>query len=215
MEDGDEFMQNDFEKGLLRYIKKEQLEKIQQIKIGVAGAGGLGSNSAFNLVRSGFKKFTIVDFDVVEASNLNRQFFFLDQINMPKVEALKENLESINPDVEIEAICKTITKGNINHLFSCCDVLIEAFDKVKYKKIIVENFWMSDKLLVCASGIAGWGDSDDIRIRKVRDKFYMIGDLVSEADEKLPPISPRVNIAAAKQADVILNYFLECEKIKY
>lgn len=206
-------MQNDFEKGLLSHIKKEQLEKLQKVKVGVAGAGGLGSNCVFNLVRSGFKKFKIVDFDIVEKSNLNRQFFFLDQINMPKVEALKENLKRINPDVEIEAVCKTITEENINHLFSCCDVVIEAFDKVKYKKIIVENFLNSDKLLVCASGLAGWGNSDDIKVRKVHDKFYIIGDLTTEVDENLPPISPRVNIAAAKQADVILNYFLEYENL--
>ncbi|NLI57088.1 MAG: sulfur carrier protein ThiS adenylyltransferase ThiF [Clostridium sp.] len=201
-------MENDFLKGLLNYIKEEQLEKIQKVKIGVAGTGGLGSNCAFNLVRSGFKKFKIVDFDIVEPSNLNRQFFFLDQINMPKVEALKDNLKRINPDVEIETVYKKITPENVKDMFSDCDVVVEAFDKVKYKKIIVENFLMSDKLLVCVSGVAGWGNSDDIRIRKVRDKFYMIGDFVTEVGENLPPISPRVNITAAKQADVILNYFL-------
>lgn len=149
-------MENDFLKGLLNYIKEEQLEKIQKVKIGVAGTGGLGSNCAFNLVRSGFKKFKIVDFDIVEPSNLNRQFFFLDQINMPKVEALKDNLKRINPDVEIETVYKKITPENVKDMFSDCDVVVEAFDKVKYKKIIVENFLMSDKLLVCVSGVAGW-----------------------------------------------------------
>lgn len=201
-------MLNDFENGLLNYIKREQLIKLQKVKIGVAGAGGLGSNCTFNLVRSGFKKFKILDFDVVEPSNLNRQFFFLDQVNMPKVEALKENLKRINPDVEVEGIFKKITKENVKDMFCDCDVVVEAFDKVKYKKIIVENFLTSDKLLVCVSGLAGWGNSDDIRVKKVRDKFYMIGDFLTEAGENLPPISPRVNIAAAKQADVILDYFL-------
>lgn len=67
---------NSFEKGLSDYIGHDRLSKIQQIKIGIAGAGGLGSNCAFNLVRSGFTKFKIVDFDLVEPSNLNRQFYF-------------------------------------------------------------------------------------------------------------------------------------------
>ncbi|MDQ2085934.1 sulfur carrier protein ThiS adenylyltransferase ThiF [Herbivorax sp. ANBcel31] len=202
-------MYNDFEKGLLGFIGEEQLKKLQNVKIAVAGAGGLGSNCAFNLVRSGFKKFKIVDFDVVEPSNLDRQFFFLDQINMPKVEALKENLKRINPDIEIEAVCKKVTGENIKELFCHFDVVVEAFDKVKYKKLIVENFLLSDKLLVCASGLAGWGNSDNIRIREVHDKFYMIGDFVTEVSENAPPISPKVNIAAAKQADVILSYFLK------
>ncbi|TYQ18390.1 UNVERIFIED_CONTAM: sulfur carrier protein ThiS adenylyltransferase [Acetivibrio alkalicellulosi] len=204
-------MLNNFEKGLVKYIGKENLARLQKVKIGIAGAGGLGSNCAFNLVRSGFSKFKIVDFDVVESSNLDRQFFFIDQINMSKVEALKLNLKRINPDIDIEAICDKVTKDNIKALFDDCDVLIEAFDKVLYKKLIVENFMSSDKLLVCASGLAGWGNSDSIKTRKVHDKFYMVGDFVTEVGENMPPISPRVNIAAAKQADIVLTYFLEGE----
>ena len=74
------------------------------MKIGIAGAGGLGSNVALNLVRSGIDAFRIVDFDCVEASNLNRQFYFRDQIGRPKVEALRENLQRIRPEVEVDAI---------------------------------------------------------------------------------------------------------------
>ena len=62
------------------------------MRIGIAGAGGLGSNVAVNLVRTGVKKLKIVDFDVVDESNLNRQFYFMDQVGRPKVEALRENL---------------------------------------------------------------------------------------------------------------------------
>ena len=79
---------NEFEKALAVYLGEAKLRKIQKVKIGIAGAGGLGSNCAFNLVRSGFKKLKIVDFDVVEHSNLDRQFYFSDQIGIPKIEAL-------------------------------------------------------------------------------------------------------------------------------
>lgn len=200
---------NEFEKGLAGYIGEERLFKLQNIKVGIAGAGGLGSNCAFNLVRSGFKKFKIVDFDVIEPSNLNRQFYFQDQLNVPKVEALEQNLKRINPDLEIEAVQLKISQENIKELFNDCEVVVEAFDKVMYKTLIVETFFSSGKLLVSASGLAGWGNSDDIRVRKVHDKFYMVGDFVSEVSEDLPPISPKVNIAAAKQADIVLNYFIQ------
>ena len=103
---------NGFEKGLMRYIGEEKLEKLKKVKVGIAGAGGLGSNCAFNLVRSGFYKFKIVDFDVVEPSNLNRQFFFLDQLGMPKVLALEENLRRINPEVRIDFIQQKVQKDN-------------------------------------------------------------------------------------------------------
>jgi len=200
---------NVFEKGICGYIGEERLEIIQKVKIGIAGAGGLGSNCAFNLVRSGFKRLKIVDFDIVEPSNLNRQFYFLDQLNIPKVDALKSNLLRINPDLEIEAINTMIERKNIKQIFKECDIVVEAFDKTMYKTMIAESFFSSGKLLVCASGIGGWGKSDDIVVKKVHENFYVVGDFVSEVDENLLPISPRVNIVAAKQADIVLSRVLE------
>ncbi|NLK22258.1 MAG: sulfur carrier protein ThiS adenylyltransferase ThiF [Epulopiscium sp.] len=199
---------NYFEKALLDYIGKVNLIKIQEVKIGIAGAGGLGSNCAFNLVRCGFKYFKIIDFDKVEFSNLNRQFFFYHQIGLPKVAILKENLLNINPDIEVETIDLKLEKDNISLGFSDCDIIVEAFDKAIYKKIIVEAYMNSGKFLVSASGLGGWGKSDDIKVHKIKEKFYIVGDLVTETGEKSPPISPRVNITAAKQADIILEYVL-------
>jgi sulfur carrier protein ThiS adenylyltransferase len=199
---------NTFEKSLCNYIGEEGLKKIQKLKIGIAGAGGLGSNCAFNLVRSGFKKFKIVDFDVVEPSNLNRQFYFLDQLNTTKVNALKTNLLRINPDLEIEALNTRIERENVKEIFQECDVVVEAFDKAVYKAMIAEAFFSSGKLLVSASGLAGWGKSDDIVVKKIHEKFYMVGDFISEANEDVPPISPRVNITAAKQANIVLSFAL-------
>ncbi|GAE86885.1 sulfur carrier protein ThiS adenylyltransferase ThiF [Acetivibrio straminisolvens] len=199
---------NEFENGLMSYLGKERLEKLNKVKIGIAGAGGLGSNCALHLVRSGFKSLKIVDFDVVEPSNLNRQFFFLDQLGCPKVLALKENLSRINPDITIEAIHKKVDKNNVRELFDDCDAVVEAFDKVECKTMMVETFASSGKFFVCASGLAGWGNSDEIKIRKIHDKFYMVGDFVTGVKEGVPPFSPRVNIAAAKQADLILSFFL-------
>jgi sulfur carrier protein ThiS adenylyltransferase len=198
---------NEFEKGLVSYISEEKLERLKKVKVGIAGAGGLGSNCAINLVRSGFHKFKIVDFDVVEPSNLNRQFFFLNQLGMPKVLALSENLKRINPDIKIEALQLRVQKSNAKGLFDDCDVVVEAFDRVPCKTMMAEEFILSGKFFVCASGLAGWGNSDEIKVRKVHDKFYMVGDFVTEVEEGVPPISPRVNIAAAKQADLILSYF--------
>lgn len=198
---------NYFEKTLAQYIGEDNITSFQKLKIGIAGVGGLGSNCAFNLVRSGFNRFKIVDFDVVEMSNLNRQFYFLEQIGVPKVKALEENLRKINPNLYIEALEDKITKDNVKQIFSDCDVIVEAFDKVEYKTMIVETYYSSDKLLVAASGLAGCGDSDDIKVKKVHDRFYIVGDCISEISENRPPLSPRVNIAAAKQADIILSCF--------
>lgn len=125
---------------------------------------------------------------------------------------LKENLLRINPESEIDAVNKKIEKNNINPIFKECDVIVEAFDKASCKKMIVEEYMNSGKLLVAASGMGGFGNSDNIITRKIRDNFFIVGDFVSEVTEDCPPFSPSVNITAAKQADVILSYILTHSK---
>lgn len=205
---------NLFEKTLENDICKENLKKIQSVKIGIAGAGGLGSNCAFNLVRCGFLNFNIVDFDNVEPSNLNRQFYFYDQIGLPKVEALKVNLTRINPNINMTIQNIKIVSENVGKIFEDCDVVVEAFDRVEYKTLLVERYYSSGKLLVSASGLAGWGNSNAILVKKVHPKFFIIGDLQTEVSKGTPPLSPRVNVAAAKQADVILEYILGSQEVE-
>jgi sulfur carrier protein ThiS adenylyltransferase len=199
---------NPFELGLARYLAPDRLERIRRVRVGIAGAGGLGSNVAWMLVRSGFTDFIVVDHDRVDASNLNRQFFTARQVGLPKVHALRENLMAINPDVNIRTVEATITPGNISDLFADRDVVVEAVDRPEDKKMLVEAYLATGKLLVAASGLAGWGDADRIKTHRIKENFYLVGDLVSEATEDCPPLAPCVTLAAAKQADLILNWAL-------
>lgn len=195
-------------RGLLNYFTEAQLVCIEACRIGIAGAGGLGSNCAMNLVRSGFKHLTIIDFDSVEPANLNRQFFFPDQVGMLKVEALRDNLIRLNPFLELKIHDERITAENAETLFHGCTVIVEAFDVAKEKQMLVESFYRSQVLLIAASGLAGWQDSDFMITRKINRKFYVVGDAESEAGPGSPPCAPRVNIAAAKQANLILAHAL-------
>ena len=197
---------NHFESAIVGYFGEEKFKKIQSVRIGIVGAGGLGSNCAHNLVRVGFKKFVIVDFDVVEESNLGRQFYFFDQVAMKKVHALHNNLKKINHDIETEVHIEKIVPGNIFNLFKDCDVIVEAFDKADEKKMLVTEFLPTGKFIVSVSGLAGIGHSDDIKIHYIKENLVVIGDLKSEVGKETPPLSPRVNVAAAKQADVVLEY---------
>ena len=202
---------NKFETELVKLFGAKKLAKIQSLTVGIIGAGGLGSNAAFNLVRSGFNSFVIADFDKIEVSNLNRQFYFQDQVGTLKVAALKENLFKINPDSKVEVIKEEITADNISHLFKKCDIIIEACDRVVSKKLVVEEFINSAKLLVSASGLAGWGNTDEIKTKQVNRTTYLVGDFKTEVGVNTPPMSPKVNLVAAKQADIILDYVLEGE----
>ncbi len=200
---------NEFEKSLLKYFSQEDLKKIQSAKVGIAGLGGLGSNCAHILVRCGVKNLTLVDFDRVEPANLNRQFYFLEQVNQPKTEALKANLLKINPGLKITAYSQRLEKNNILAIFKDCLIVVEALDQAEYKKILVEVLLNSPKFIVSATGLAGYGKSDEIKIHRLKKNFFLVGDLKSEASPNLPPLAPRVNIAAAKQADLVLEYIIK------
>jgi sulfur carrier protein ThiS adenylyltransferase len=191
------------------YYSSDQIQKIRGTKIAIAGAGGIGSNCAHSLVRCGFEKLVIADFDTVAISNLNRQFYNFGHIGKPKVECLQAVLEKINPDIKIEQhICK-IDRNNIHTLFGTCDIIVEAFDNPECKAMLVEEFIGSDKLVVTVSGIGGFGTADNLITRKVRDNFFIIGDGASEVNERVKPYAPSVMIAAAKQADIILSWVLK------
>lgn len=199
---------NGLDKALAATFGEEKLRRLQQVRIGVAGAGGLGSNAALFLARSGFKRFKIVDFDRVDYSNLNRQFFFYRQVGEEKVKALKENLLSVSPDLEIEISVERIDGESAGRIFTGCQAVVEALDGVEYKKLLIEAYMNTDILLVAASGLGGWGETDNIRVRRVKDNFFLVGDLVSGAGPDCPALAPGVAVTAAKQADVVLSYFL-------
>ncbi len=198
---------NKFEIELSILFGKDNFRKITDARVGIAGCGGLGSNCAAFLVRSGIRHLKLADFDEVEYSNLNRQFFLYDQIGKKKAEALRKNLEDINPSVIIETETVKIEKNNMSDIFRGYPVIVEAFDLPEYKSMIVSGLSREKELIVSASGICGIGSSDDILIRRMSDNVVVVGDLVSDM-ESSAPFAPRVNIAAAKQADVIVEYIL-------
>ena len=199
---------NRVELGMAAYLGREQLAFLQRVKIGIGGAGGLGSNCAMHLVRSGFKRFVLVDFDRVDFSNLNRQAFTEAQVGDFKVHALAENLRGVNPDIELDLHVEEVDGARMAGLFADCDAVVEAFDSAGAKKLLVETLLPTGKLVVSASGIGGCGNTDALVTRRVRENFYLIGDGKTECSGTTPPLSPRVGVAAAKQADAVLGYFL-------
>lgn len=173
------------------------------MRIGIAGAGGLGSNVAFNLVRTGITKLKIVDFDEVDESNLNRQFYFKDQVGHRKVRALYENLKRINPSSDITIVDRKLEENNIEQIFGDCDIIVEAFDKNIYKSMLIEKFIHNKKLIVAGSGIAHY-DVDHIEVRKLRDNLYIVGDFEKDIKD-FGTYSPKVLIIASTMANIVLE----------
>ncbi|MBQ2625325.1 MAG: sulfur carrier protein ThiS adenylyltransferase ThiF [Kiritimatiellae bacterium] len=192
------------------YLTPEERAALESVRVGIAGAGGLGSNCAMHLVRSGVKHITIADFDVVNESNLNRQFFFRDQIGQKKVEAVKENLLRIEPDADIRAVDMRLDASSAREIFADCGIVVEAFDAVDAKVMLVSAFASSGKKLVTASGLAGWGRSNAMRVRKMGN-IVAIGDGETSVGDGAAPVSPRVGIAAAMEANAVVSLLLGCE----
>ncbi len=201
-------MMDKFRPNLIKKLGVNNLKKIEAAGVGLAGAGGLGSNCAANLVRTGLKRLTIVDFDVVSPSNLDRQFYFKDQVGMKKVDALKVNLLRINPGLELKVINKKINSKNAKKLFRDCGIIIECLDCAEYKSMFIGEMIGTGKFIVSASGLGGVGLSDQIKVRRIKKNLVIVGDLKSDIS-MLPALSPRVNVAAAKQADVVLEYIIK------
>jgi len=192
------------------YLTPEERAVLESARVGIAGAGGLGSNCAMHLVRAGVQHLTVVDFDIVNESNLNRQFFFRDQLGQKKVAALKENLLRIDPDADIRAVDAKLDAVSVKEIFGDCDIVVEAFDVVDAKVMLVSSFASSGKKLVTASGLAGWGHSNEMRVRKMGN-IVAIGDGETAVGENAAPASPRVGIAAAMQANAVVSLLLGCE----
>ena len=183
--------------------------KLKNYTVGIAGAGGLGSNCAVALARVGIGKIIISDFDIVSESNLNRQYFFKDQIGEKKVFALKENIKRINPEVKIITKEIKLNETNFVEIYKDCDVIVEAFDLAEMKKMLIETCLseLPEKPIILGLGMAGWGNSNDIKFRKT-ENLYICGDEISEISDENPPLAPRVAIVANMQANTVLEILL-------
>ncbi len=190
------------------FYTDEECKKISEATVAITGAGGLGSNCAMILVRAGFRKFRLADFDIITDTNLNRQFYRPDQIGAVKVDTLKDNLLEINPGLEIVAYNTRVTEDNIDEIIEGADVVVEAFDGPQSKAMISQKMFADPRPFVCVSGIAGYGNSDRIVTRELRNNNWIVGDGETGID-KAPPLAPAVFIAAAKEADVVLTAVLD------
>lgn len=180
----------------------DAVEKLQKATIAVCGLGGLGSNIAISLARAGVGKLILIDFDKVDITNLHRQQYKMNQVGIPKAEALLQNLEEIAPYVHYEVHQVKVTAENAVSLLQEADVICEAFDKADAKAMLVDTVLeqLPQKNLVAASGMASYDSGNAILTRRITDKFYLCGDGKNDVDEVVGLVAPRVMLCAAHQA---------------
>ncbi|MEJ6471918.1 sulfur carrier protein ThiS adenylyltransferase ThiF [Fusobacterium nucleatum] len=203
------------EEDLLKRNVKGISKKLKKTRVCILGLGGLGSNVAVLLARSGIGFLKLVDFDTVEASNLNRQQYRISHIGLKKTEAMKSIIREINPFVEVDILDIKVDRENIYSIVGDSEIVVEAFDRAETKAMILEELLTDkNKIVVSASGMAGLGSANEIVTRKIKDNFYLIGDNYSDYEEYSGIMSTRVMICAAHQANVVLRLILGEEKFK-
>ena len=204
---------NVFEHGLLKYLKPEQLSLIQSKRVGIGGAGGLGSNCAMMLVRSGFKHLEIIDQDVIDASNLNRQQYFTAEIGKPKVTVTKQRLLDINPDATIIIHQQKWLEENAVDFFKGYDYIVEAFDVADFKFRFVQYYAPRFPVVVSGVGMAGLLDKKPMTVKKMGN-VYLCGDRSTDSAQGHPPMAPRVTQCAGLMAEIILDLTLNIDPIR-
>ena len=181
-------------------------------RVAIAGLGGLGSNA---LARIGVGHLHLIDFDVVDITNLNRQQYFMEHIGMYKTDALKSLLLKINPYLDIYTDCVKVTEENLKTLFRDEPIVCEAFDNPEAKAMLVNGIleYFPEKKLVSATGMAGYGSSNTIRTQKLMKNFYLCGDRETAPTYGNGLMAPRVAICAAHEANMITRLILGEEDV--
>jgi len=175
--------------------------------VAICGLGGLGSNIAVALARAGIGTLLLIDFDRVDITNLHRQQYKATQIGCYKADALAENLSEIAPYTEVKPITAKITQENFADLLRGADIVCEAFDNAQSKAMLVNGVLeqLPDCYLVAASGMAGLDTPNTIKTRRITKRFYLCGDEVSDTENTIGLVAPRVMLCAAHQAHTVLR----------
>ena len=192
---------------------EEMRTKLRNARVAVAGLGGLGSNIAVMLARSGIGELLLVDFDTVDVTNLNRQMYLIPQLGKPKAEALPEILYQINPYLTYRSVCIKVTPDNVKKLFSEYSVVCEAFDKPDQKAMLVRELLMQcpKTIVVSGNGMAGYADANEIRTCQVMKRLYVCGDQSTDVGNGIGLIAPRVAVCAAHEANKVLQLIMQTE----
>ena len=197
------------EEDLFKRNVKDIAKKLKKAKVCILGLGGLGSNVAVLLARSGIGYLKLIDFDVVEASNLNRQQYRISHIEIKKTEAIKTIIKEINPFVEIDTLDIKVDRENILSVVEDIEIVVEAFDRAETKAMAIEELLTNkNKIVRSASGMAGLGSANEVITRKIKENFYLIGDNYSDYEEYSGIMSTRVMLCAAHQANMVLRLIL-------
>ncbi len=155
---------NEFQRLELQ-IGQENLQKLYSARVAIFGLGGVGGFVAESLVRSGIGNFTIIDKDIVDITNINRQIIAThSSIGKPKIEVFKDRILDINPNAKVTEIQAYFGKDNIDLDFTQFDYIIDAVDDINAKIEIIRQAKLNNVPVISAMGAGNKFDPLKLRV---------------------------------------------------
>lgn len=198
-------------------IGKENINKIKTTTVAIVGLGGVGSYTLESLARSGIGKLIIVDNDIIDITNLNRQLMSLhSNIGKSKTEVWEERIRDINPNCKIIKINEFITKDNIDKILKeNPDYLVDACDTIETKKELIRNCIKNKIKIISSMGTGNKLDPSKLEIIDIRKTNYdsiakIIRKMVKEEKikEKIPVICSSEQAIKIKTNTISSNAFV-------
>ena len=179
-------------------LGKENIEKISKSHVTIVGTGGVGGYVALFLARAGITKFTIIDFDKITPSNINRQAVaFTDTIGLDKVKVLKDMILKINPDAQIDAVNERLCEENVTNLVKNDTFVVDAIDSVKDKVALICYCKKNNINIISAMGAGNRFDSP----------IFTVVDIEKTHDDGLAKaIRKRLRELGIKGLDIAISY---------
>lgn len=167
----------------LQIINENDFNKIKNAKVLIIGIGGVGGYALEALVRSGVENITIIDNDIVEETNINRQLVALHStLNKPKTTVAKERCLDINPNAKITEITKFIDKDNISTIFNIeYDYIIDACDTITTKVLLIKYAKENNIKIISCMGTGNRLDPTKLNITKLNRTY---GDALAKVMRK-------------------------------
>lgn len=191
---------------VLQRQSEEINDKLENAKVVILGAGGLGSNVAHMLARLGVGKLIVYDFDIVEPSNLNRQHYGVNDIGKMKAETTAERIKELLPYVHIESRNLRVDEEVLSSVYEEGDIFIEAFDTVSSKVMAYDFFAGREKPYICTTGVAG--PSGELSRRDL-GHIHIVGDF--QGEDRNDCYIPKVMAIAAMECRVVMELILKKE----
>lgn len=186
-------------------IGEESFDEIRNLHVMIVGLGGVGGYTLEALARCGIEKFTIIDFDKVDETNINRQIIAnINTIGEYKVDLFEDRIKEINPSCEVIAIKEKLTEDNVSSVIEEYNptFIVDACDDIKVKKALIKHTTLLDIPFISSMGTGKRLDPSKLEITTLdRTSYDPIARILRKfvKDEK---INKKIYVVASREVPI-------------